>query len=370
MVTHVLNFLNIFFQKIKKFKRVNIHEKYMLRCIQLAKNGLGTTYPNPLVGSVVVHNDKIIGEGWHYKAGRPHAEVNAIKSIGSSKLLKEATIYVSLEPCSHFGKTPPCADLIIENEIKKVVVGSLDPNPKVAGRGIKKLMDAGCDVIVGVSEEECNELNKRFFTFHQKKRPYIFLKWAQTADGFIAPKEEVRSETKPVWITHEFSRQRVHKMRAEEQAILVGTNTVLQDNPSLTVRDWVGENPTRILIDRNLKLSRDLSVFDANSKTVIFNEKETKTSENLDFEKILFSEEISQQICASLFRRNIQSVIIEGGAKTLQTFIDANLWDEAFVFNGNNSFGEGVKAPIFKGVLISEEKIKDDTLRIFKNPIS
>lgn len=342
----------------------------MLRCIQLAKNGLGTTYPNPLVGSVIVHDGKIIGEGWHYKAGQQHAEVNAIKSVGNVALLKQATIYVSLEPCSHFGKTPPCADLIIEKKIKKVVVGSLDPNPKVAGRGIKKLMDAGCEVIVGILGEECNELNKRFFTFHQKKRPYIFLKWAETTDGFISPKNELRTNLEPVWITNEFARQFVHKMRAEEQAILVGTNTVLKDNPSLTVREWASENPLRIVIDRNLKLSRGLSIFDSNSNTVIFNEKETKTSENLDFEKIDFSEKIPQQICTSLFRRNVQSVIIEGGAKTLQTFIDANMWDEAFVFRGNSSFGEGVKAPIFKSIFISEEKIKDDTLRIFKNPNS
>lgn len=339
----------------------------MLRCIQLAKNGLGTTYPNPLVGSVIVHDGKAIGEGWHYKAGQPHAEVNAIKSVKKHELLKEATIYVNLEPCSHFGKTPPCADLIIESGIKKVVVGSLDPNPKVAGRGIKKLMEAGCEVIVGVLDNECNVLNKRFFMFHQKKRPFIFLKWAETADGFISPKNETRNKKEPVWITNEFSRQLVHKMRSKEQAILVGTNTVLQDNPSLTVREWAGENPLRIVIDRNLKIPKDASVFDGNAKTIVFNENETKTSENLDFEKIDFSEKIPQQICTSLFRRKVQSVIIEGGSKTLQTFIDANLWDEAFVFSGNSSFGEGVKAPIFKGVFISEEKIKDDTLQIFKN---
>ncbi|XOL42761.1 Riboflavin biosynthesis protein RibD [Aequorivita nionensis] len=339
----------------------------MLRCIQLAKNGLGTTYPNPLVGSVIVRNDRIIGEGWHYKAGLPHAEVNAIKSVENKELLKEATIYVSLEPCSHFGKTPPCADLIIESGIKKVVVGSLDPNPKVAGRGIKKLMKAGCEVIVGALDGECDALNKRFFTFHQKKRPYIFLKWAETADGFISPKNETRNKKEPFLITNEFSRQLVHKMRAKEQAILVGTNTVLQDNPSLTVREWAGNNPVRIVIDRSLKLSQDFSVFDGTAKTIVFNEKETKTSGNLDFEKVNFSEEIPQQICQALFKREIQSVIIEGGAKTLQAFIDANLWDEAFVFNGSICFGEGIKAPNFKGVLFSEEKIKDDTLRKFKN---
>ena len=342
----------------------------MMRCIQLAKNGLGTTYPNPLVGSVLVHNNEIMGEGWHYKAGQPHAEVNAIASVAINSTLKESTIYVSLEPCSHFGKTPPCANLIIESGIKKVVIGSLDPNPKVAGRGIKRLMEGGCQVIVGVLENECNLLNKRFFTFHLKKRPYIFLKWAQTADGFIAPKSETRNETEPVWITNEFSRQLVHKMRAEEQAILVGTHTVLEDNPSLTVRDWEGKNPTRIVIDRELKIPEDYSVLDASSPTIVFNERETKNSENLAFEKLDFSKDIPQQICASLFRRNIQSVIIEGGAQTLQGFIDAQLWDEAVVFTGNINFKKGINAPNFDGIFIAEEKIKNDVLRIFKNPIS
>lgn len=339
----------------------------MLRCIQLAKNGLGTTYPNPLVGSVIVHNNKIIGEGWHYKAGQPHAEVNAIASVNETDLLKDATIYVSLEPCSHFGKTPPCADLIIEKGIKKVVIGSTDPNPKVAGHGIKKLMEAGCEVIVGVLENECNELNKRFFTFHSKKRPYIFLKWAVTADGFIAPKNETREEKKPVWITNEFSRQLAHKMRAEEQSILVGTNTVLQDNPSLTVRDWSGENPMRIVIDRNLKIPEDFSVLNGQVKTIVFTEKNMSEKENLEFFKIDFSEEISAQICETLFHRNIQSVIIEGGAKTLQTFIDTNLWDEALVFKNTISFVDGISAPNFKGKLISQKIIKNDLLQIYKN---
>lgn len=339
----------------------------MSRCIQLAKNGMGTTYPNPLVGSVIVHNNKIIGEGWHYKAGQSHAEVNAIDSVNNKKLLKKAAIYVSLEPCSHFGETPPCANLIIESGIKKVVIGSLDPNPKVAGRGIKRLMEAGCDVIVGVLENDCNILNKRFFTFHQKKRPYIFLKWAQTIDGFIAPKDETRNKTEPVWITNTFSRQIVHKIRAEEAAILVGTKTVLQDNPSLTVRNWAGNNPIRIVIDRKLKISNSFSVMDGNIETIIFTEEESDTSQNIKFETIDFSKSVPEQICNALYKRNIQSVIIEGGAKTLQSFINENLWDEAFVFKGNNSFREGIEAPFFKGEIISEEKIKDDTLQIFKN---
>lgn len=339
----------------------------MSRCIQLAKNGLGTTYPNPLVGSIIVRDNKIIGEGWHRKAGEPHAEVNAISSINDKSLLKKATIYVSLEPCSHFGKTPPCADLIIESGIKKVVIGSLDPNPKVAGRGIKKLMEAGCDVVVGVLEQECDELNKRFFTFHQKKRPYIFLKWAQTADGFISPKAETRKETKPVWISNEYSRQLAHKMRAEEAAILVGTNTALQDNPSLSVRAWSGNNPERLVIDKNLKIPTNSSLLDGKIKTFLFNEKENSEKENTIFLKIDFSDEIMPQIVKVIYEEGLQSVIIEGGSKTLQSFIDLNLWDEAYLFSGKTSFGEGVKAPNLQGYLVSEEKIKEDTLRIFKN---
>ncbi len=338
----------------------------MLRCIQLAKNGLGTTYPNPLVGSVIVSANKIIGEGWHYKAGLPHAEVNAITSVKDKSLLKDATIYVSLEPCSHFGKTPPCANLIIENGIKKVVIGSTDPNPKVAGRGVKKLLEAGCEVIIGVLENECNELNKRFFTFHSKKRPYIFLKWAQTADGFIAPKDSTRKKTKPVWITNIYSRQLVHRMRCEEQAILVGTNTVLQDNPSLTAREWIGKNPIRFIIDKNLKTPLDFAVFDGAEKTFILTENETK-SNKVQHLKIDFSKNVALQITKLLYKQEVQSILIEGGAKTLQTFIDANLWDEAYVFSGKQNFGDGIKAPILQKFLVSEKKIKDDCLYLFKN---
>lgn len=347
----------------------------MSRCIQLAKNGLGTTYPNPLVGCVIVNNDKIIGEGWHYKAGQPHAEVNAITHVTvDPELLKESTIYVSLEPCSHFGKTPPCSDLIIAKGIKRVVIGSTDPNPKVAGRGIKKLRDAGCEVISGILEEECNQLNKRFFTLHNKKRPYIFLKWAQTRDGFIAPKNETRTETKPVWITNEYSRQLVHKMRGEEMAILVGTKTVMEDNPSLTVRDWAGNNPTRVVIDRELKLPSHCTVLDGSVKTFVITEengKKQKESENdTHYIQIDFSKEIASQICNILFKNGIQSLIVEGGSKTLQTFIQANLWDEAFVFVGPTQFNEGILAPTFQGDLVSETPIKIDRFLQFKNPKS
>ena len=231
------------------------HEFYMKRCIELAKNGLGTTYPNPLVGSVIVHKGKIIGEGRHKKAGEPHAEVHAINSVKNKALLSESSIYVSLEPCSHFGKTPPCCDLIVKNRIPNIVIGTVDPNIKVAGNGIKKLTDAGATVTVGILEKECKKLNKRFFTFHENKRPYIILKWAESQDGFIAPSKNIRHEQKPFWITNEFSRQFVHKWRSEEQAILVGTQTIIDDNPSLTVRDWVGKNPIRVVIDKENAIS-------------------------------------------------------------------------------------------------------------------
>jgi diaminohydroxyphosphoribosylaminopyrimidine deaminase/5-amino-6-(5-phosphoribosylamino)uracil reductase len=322
----------------------------MLRCIQLAKNGLGTTYPNPLVGSVIVWDGRIIGEGWHYESGLGHAEVKAIFSVEDKDLLKKATIYVSLEPCSHHGKTPPCADLIIASGIKKVVVGSMDPNPKVAGKGILKLIVNGCDVITGVLKSECDELNKRFFTLHQRKRPFIFLKWAESADGFIAPLAAKRaSKREPVWISNEYSRQLVHKTRTTEQAILVGTTTALLDNPALTARDWVGTNPLRVVIDRQLRLAEDVSVLDRKVKTIIITEKEKINKDNLFYEKIDFSENLASQICDLLYKYQIQSLIVEGGMKTLQTFIDEKLWDEALIFKGNVTFGNGIAAPKFHG---------------------
>lgn len=313
----------------------------------MAKNGLGTTYPNPLVGSVIVCDDTIIGEGWHQKAGEAHAEVNAINSVEDKSLLSKATIYVSLEPCSHFGKTPPCADLIIAHKIPNVVIGTIDPFAKVAGNGIKKLIEAGANVTVGILEEECHELNKRFFTFHNKKRPYVILKWAETKDGFIAPLH--KNEKKPVWVSNTFSRQLSHKWRTEEQAILVGTNTVLEDNPSLTARYWSGKTPIRFVLDKKKILSKNHKVFNAEAETIVI--KETSA---LD-------------ICRKLFELNISSVIIEGGSKTLQLFIDANIWDEARVFIGNKDFKDGIKSPVFSGKLISQYKIDDDVLKISIN---
>jgi diaminohydroxyphosphoribosylaminopyrimidine deaminase/5-amino-6-(5-phosphoribosylamino)uracil reductase len=333
---------------------VKIHQKYIKRCIELAKNGLGTTYPNPLVGSVIVCDGKIIGEGWHQKAGEAHAEVNAINSVKNQFLLSKSTIYVSLEPCSHFGKTPPCCDLIIKHKIPNVVVGTIDPFAKVAGNGIKKLMEAGANVTVGILEDECNELNKRFFTFHQKKRPYVILKWAETADGFLSP--EQKNEQKPVWITNSYSRQLVHKWRSEEQSILVGTQTVIDDNPSLTVRDWTGNNPLRIVLDKNNRISKESHIFDLQAKTLVISDK-----------TIDFSENIATQMMQYLFENQLQSVIIEGGRQTLQTFIDANLWDEARVFIGEEKFSSGVNAPTITGKIVAKSKIESDELLIYLN---
>jgi diaminohydroxyphosphoribosylaminopyrimidine deaminase/5-amino-6-(5-phosphoribosylamino)uracil reductase len=254
---------------------VNIHEKYIKRCIHIAKNGLGTTRPNPMVGSVIVHKNKIIGEGCTSNYGGNHAEVNAIQSVKDKSLLKEATIYVTLEPCSHYGKTPPCSDLIIKNNIPKIVIGCIDTNKEVAGKGIEKLINAERDVTVGVLEDECKRHHKRFFTFHNKKRPYVILKWAETRDGFIAPK--IKDALKPVWISNIYSRQLVHKWRTEEQAILVGASTVLNDNPILTVRDWTGNNPHRIVIDSKDNLSNSQNIFNSEAKTILL------TNSHIDF---------------------------------------------------------------------------------------
>ncbi|WP_341214817.1 bifunctional diaminohydroxyphosphoribosylaminopyrimidine deaminase/5-amino-6-(5-phosphoribosylamino)uracil reductase RibD [uncultured Wocania sp.] len=330
------------------------HETYIKRCLEIAKNGLGTTRPNPMVGAVIAHNNVIIGEGYTSKHGGNHAEVNAINSVANKSLLKEATLYVTLEPCSHFGKTPPCSDLIIKHQIPNVVIGCVDDNEKVAGKGIEKLKKAGCNVTVSVLENECKNHHKRFFTFHNKKRPYIILKWAESTDGFIAPK--TKSKQKPVWITNTFSRQLVHKWRAEEQAILVGTNTVTQDNPSLTTRDWTGQNPIRAIIDKENKLSKDYAVFNNEAETILISKS-----------TIDFSKNVAKQICDVLFQKSINSIIIEGGTKTLQTFIDENIWDEARVFIGTVQFKNGVKPPSFSGKLISEEAIINDTLKTYIN---
>ncbi len=338
----------------------------MRRCLELAKNGLPAAMPNPSVGAVIVFENTIIGEGFTAAYGGSHAEVHAVNSVKDKSLLKKATIYVSLEPCFHFGKTPPCCDLIIDNEIPNVVVGTVDPNIKVAGNGIKKLIEAGKNVIVGVLENECVESNKRFFTFHEKKRPYIILKWAESQDGFMAPLTKL--EQKPVWISNEFSRQLVHKWRSEEQAILVGTQTVIDDNPRLDVRDWRGKNPVRIVLDQNNRISKSSHVLDGKIKTIVFCKSTNEIEkENCIFEILNFENNIVNQILQVLYKHRIQSVIIEGGRLTLQSFIDEDLWDEARIFKGKANLIKGIKAPIITLKNIKKHTLDNDELIISRN---
>jgi diaminohydroxyphosphoribosylaminopyrimidine deaminase/5-amino-6-(5-phosphoribosylamino)uracil reductase len=350
------------------------HKFYIKRCLQIAENGFGTTRPNPSVGAVIVHENKIIGEGFTSPFGSNHAEVNAINAVKNKKLLKEATIYVTLEPCSHFGKTPPCADLIVKHQLKQVVIGCLDTNSLVAGKGIERLKNANIEVIVGVLEDECRMHHKRFFTVQEKKRPYIILKWAETKDGFVAP--FYKKENKPVFISNTYSQQLVHKLRSKEHAILVGTNTVLADNPKLNVRSWFGKNPVRIVLDRTLRIPKSAAILDGSAKTIVFTEisdqeietkkKKQNGNENLIFEQIDFSEKLAKQICAVLYKHNIQSLIVEGGTQTLQTFIDENFWDEALVFVGDSSFKDGIKSPEIKRKY-AQEYMKDDVLKRYMN---
>ena len=315
-------------------------EKYIRRCIELASNGLCNAAPNPMVGAVIVHNGKIIGEGYHARCGEGHAEVNAIRSVKDESLLKESTIYVSLEPCSHYGKTPPCADLIISKGIPRVVVGCIDPFSQVSGRGIKKLRDAGIDVTVGVLEDECKNLIRRFVTFNTQKRPYITLKWAESADGFI-------------------DIMYVHKQRAEHKAILVGRKTALLDNPSLTTRNWYGANPLRLVIDRTLSLPSNLKLFDHTTPTLVFTEKEKAVEENLEYITLDFSKDILPQILTVLYERKIQSLLVEGGTTLLQSFIDTELWDETFVEHSAKVLGEGVKSPVIHKGTVMETEMRD-----------
>lgn len=367
------------------------HEKYIHRCIELAKNGITTARPNPSVGAVIVYKDKIIGEGFTSVYGGSHAEVNAIASVKNKALLKEATIYVTLEPCAHFGKTPPCANLIVKHKIPNIVIGSIDTNTLVSGKGIEILKNAGCNVIVGVLDEECKEHHKRFFTVQNKKRPYIILKWAETQDGFIAP--ETKDEQKPVWISNTYSQQLVHKLRAEEHAILVGTNTVIADNPKLNVRSWYGNNPIRVVLDKSLRIPENLNVLDGSVKTIVItdnkklkvesiqsqelriksqekknsNQQLLSNNEQSIIECIDFSSRVAEQITTILQKHKIQSIIIEGGKQTLQTFIDANLWDEAMVFVGENTFSAGVKGPKISKKISKQKSIDTDVLKIYKN---
>ena len=338
-------------------------EIYMQRCIDIAKRGIRAVAPNPMVGCVIVVHDKIIGEGYHEQYGEAHAEVNAINNVANKSLLKNATLYVSLEPCSHLGKTPPCCDLLIQKGIKKVVVGTKDPNPLVGGKGIEKLKNSGVDVSEGILKEQCLELNKRFFTFHEKQRPYVILKWAQTLDGFL---DQIREdgEQKINWITEPETKTLVHKWRSEEQSILVGRNTITNDNPSLTVRDYGGMNPIRLVIDSQLQISGNLNIYSKDAPTIVFNRVKDKKENNVEWIKI--KETSTSNILEELYRRGIQSVFVEGGSRTLQYFIIDNVWDEARVIVGQKYFKEGYKAPIINKVPIKSMPFGKDMIHFYK----
>lgn len=324
---------------------MNNELKYMQRCLELAQFGGGYVAPNPMVGAVLVHDDKIIGEGFHQRYGEPHAEPNAIAAVKQKELIEKCTLYVNLEPCSHFGKTPPCASLIIKHKIKRVVIGSLDPNPKVAGKGVQLLREAGIAVEVGILEDECRILNKRFFIFHEQKRPYILLKWAQTQNGFI-DKNRLDISEPPLAISNPITRQLTHQMRSENQAILVGTNTVLLDNPSLTVRNWPGKSPIRVAIDRIGKIPADFHLLDGAIPTLIFTEIEKTNQPHIEFIQIKFDENCLHTILQKIYEKNIHSILVEGGAKLLNYFIQNECWDEANVEISPLTIDEGVLAPV------------------------
>ena len=334
-------------------------EKYIRRCIELASNGLCNAAPNPMVGAVIVYKDRIIGEGYHARCGEGHAEVNAIASVKERDLLKDSTIYVSLEPCSHHGKTPPCADLIIKTGIPRVVVGCVDPFSQVSGRGIQKLRNAGIDVKVGVLEEECRKLIRRFVTFNLQKRPYITLKWAESADGFI---DVCRENGSPVVLSTPITSMYVHKQRAEHKAILVGRKTALLDNPSLTTRNWYGKNPLRLVIDRELSLPKELKLFDESTPTIVFTAKEKGSTKNLCYVTLDFTTDIIPQILNELYERKIQSLMVEGGCCLLESFIKDGLWDEIFVEHAEKALGNGIKAATIPANLSVKYEMRDGIL--------
>lgn len=336
--------------------------KYMQRALDLAGLGLGKVSPNPMVGCVIVHRQKIVGEGWHQHYGGPHAEVNAIKSVDDPEVLASSILFVNLEPCAHYGKTPPCTELIITSRIKKVVIANIDPNPMVAGKGVEQLRKSGIEVIEGVLRERGEFLNRRFFTGHRQHRPYIILKWAETADGFIA-----RTDFDSKWISDECSRQLVHQYRAQEDAIMVGRNTAQYDNPSLTVRQWEGRNPIRIVLDPNLALSNKLKLFDGSVLTLCYNHVSNKDEDKLKYIKSP-KRGFLEFIWDDLFKRNIQSVMVEGGGKLLNSIIREKYWDEARVFTASKEFGEGINAPVISTGHQRERIISEDLLKIYYNP--
>jgi len=346
-----------------------VDEFYIKRCLELASLAIGNVSPNPMVGCVIVHNGKIIGEGYHQKYGEAHAEPNAVKSVverfgaEAETLLRESTAYVNLEPCAHFGKTPPCADLFVKHQLKKVVIGNRDPFSGVDGKGIAKLKNAGIEVISGILDDECREFNKRFFTRIQKQRPYIILKWAETANGYFATKDGHQK-----WISGALAKRLAHQWRTEEDAILVGKQTAIMDNPQLTAREWPGKNPIRLVIDKNLQVPQSNHIYNADAKTIIFNEVKTDVAGNIHYiqmEDMHFY--LAQKIAFQLYLMDVQSVIVEGGAKILTQFLDTNLWDEARIFSSSERWDDGVPSPVINGHLKEQIQVGSDKLSIYKN---
>ena len=333
---------------------MNIHENYINRCVQIAKNAIPLAYPNPAVGCCIVHDDIIIGEGYTNKYGGSHAEVNAISSVRNKNILSKSSLYVTLEPCSHFGKTPPCSDLILKYNIPRVYIGIYDPNPKVSGKGVKKLKENGVHVEVNILPEICKNHHKIFLTNIIKKRPFIILKWAETADGYIAPKE--KKITQPIWISNEYSRQLSHKFRSEIDSILVGSRTIIDDNPRLNTRNWPGKSPKIVVLNRKNNLDKNLNIFKTGSEVLI-----------IDNKTIDYNKNIAKQICVFLKSKEISSIIVEGGAQTINTFLNENIWDEIKVFKSNKKLENGINAPKIKLLSNSEEKIKGDTLITYLN---
>ncbi|WP_231424385.1 bifunctional diaminohydroxyphosphoribosylaminopyrimidine deaminase/5-amino-6-(5-phosphoribosylamino)uracil reductase RibD [Pedobacter sp. Leaf250] len=347
-------------------------EFYMKRCLELAALAIGNVSPNPMVGCVIVHNGKIIGEGYHQEYGKAHAEPNAIQSVfnrfgdEAGHLLIQATAYVNLEPCAHFGKTPPCADLFVKHQLKKVVIGNRDPFSGVDGKGIEKLKNAGIEVTSGILDEECRYFNRRFFTRIQKQRPYIILKWAETANGYFATKDGHQK-----WISGALAKRLAHQWRTEEDAILIGKQTAIIDNPQLTAREWPGKNPVRLVIDKNLQVPQNNHIYNDEAKTIIFNEVKTDVIGNIHYiqmEDMQFY--LAQKIAFQLYLMDIQSVIIEGGANILNKFLDSNLWDEARIFTSSGSWNDGIASPVINGYLQEQINIQSDKLSIYINPLN
>ena len=348
-------------------KETDADGMYMDRCLELARKGLGAVAPNPMVGSLLVAGGKIIGEGYHREFGGPHAEVNAIASVRQRELLSSATLYVNLEPCIHYGKTPPCAELILEKGIPRVIVGTRDPNREVSGRGISLLREHGVSVSLGTRKEACGELNRRFFCQHVNHRPYIILKWAETRDGFLDRIRKPETHGNINWITGSRERQLVHKWRSEEQAILVGTRTAFMDDPALTVRDWSGRQPLRLVIDRRGELPGSLKLLDGKHPTVLFSERNAKPLRNVRIVNVSPAADMLDEILSYLYENQIQSLMVEGGLATLQGFIQRNLWDEARVFTGEQLFGNGIRAPELPVGATEKHLMESSLLGIYRN---